>query len=431
MAFLLVVPLGILGGVIAALYRARAIDRIITVAGMSATIVPEFVSGIVLILIFGVWLRWFPISATWPQGAGPLTQVYYLLLPSLPLVLILFGYIARMARAGMIEALDAEYTRTAILKGLSYPKVIWRHVLRNALLPTISVIATQTVYLIGGLVVIEILFQYQGIGGLIYTAANKKDFPMLQAGVMAVGALFALATLAGRSALCPAQSAHQIWSPGMSNLQPAVPDQTALRRDGWQNDVTRLLHSPSFMIGGSVVLFWVFCALFGRNLVPYDPFADDLLNSLLPPSGEHWFGTDQLGRDVFSRVIAGARDILTVAPLATIISTILGTALGLTMGYFGGLIDEILEPHRRCRAGIAHSHRGIAGTDSAWHLDLHGFVRHRLYLCARSSHARYGPVFWPNAASTMWRRPNSAVKAASTSCSSKSCQTSFRRFWSR
>lgn len=194
-AFLLVVPLGILGGVIAALYRGRAIDRIITVAGMSATIVPEFVSGIVLILIFGVWLRWFPISATWPPGSGPLTQVYYLLLPSIPLVLILFGYIARMARAGMIEALDAEYTRTAILKGLSYPKVIWRHVLRNALLPTISVIATQTVYLIGGLVVIEILFQYQGIGTLIYTAANKKDFPMLQAGVMAVGALFALATL--------------------------------------------------------------------------------------------------------------------------------------------------------------------------------------------------------------------------------------------
>lgn len=195
-AFLLVVPLAILGGVIAALHRGRPTDRIISVAGLSATIVPEFVSGIVLILVFGVWLRWFPISATAPNGSGPLVQFYHLILPSLPLVLILFGYIARMARAGMIEALDAEYTRTAILKGLSYPVVIWRHVLRNALLPTISVIATQTVYLIGGLVVIEILFRYQGIGSLIYTAANKKDFPMLQAGVMSVGILFALATLA-------------------------------------------------------------------------------------------------------------------------------------------------------------------------------------------------------------------------------------------
>lgn len=192
--FLIVVPLGILGGVIAALNRGRFLDRFITVTGLSATVVPEFVSGIVLILIFGVWLRWFPISATWPNNAGFFTQVYYLILPSIPLVFVLFGYIARMARAGTIEALDSEYTRTAILKGLTYPQVIWRHVLRNALLPTISVVATQTVYLIGGLVVIEIVFHYQGIGSLIYTAANKKDFPMLQAGVMVVGALFMIAT---------------------------------------------------------------------------------------------------------------------------------------------------------------------------------------------------------------------------------------------
>jgi peptide/nickel transport system permease protein len=194
-AFVLVVPLGILGGVIAALNVGQPIDRSLTVVGLSATIVPEFVSGIVFILVFGVWLRWLPISATWPNNAGLATQVYYLLLPSIPLVLVLFGYIARMARAGMIEALDSDYTRTAILKGLSRSTVIWRHVLRNALLPTISVIATQTVYLIGGLVVIETLFHYQGIGSLIFTAANKKDFPMLQAGVLTVGALFTVASL--------------------------------------------------------------------------------------------------------------------------------------------------------------------------------------------------------------------------------------------
>ncbi len=195
-AFALVVPLSILGGVVAALNVNRWPDRVISIGGLSASIVPEFVSGIVLILILGVWLRWLPISATWPAGAGPLTQVYYLVLPSLPLVLILFGYIARMARAGTIEALDADYTRTAILKGLPRRVVIWRHVLRNALLPTISVIATQTAYLIGGLVVIETLFHYQGIGSLIFTAANKKDFPMLQAGVMVVGAIFTMASLA-------------------------------------------------------------------------------------------------------------------------------------------------------------------------------------------------------------------------------------------
>lgn len=103
-----------------------------------------------------------------------------------------------------------------------------------------------------------------------------------------------------------------------------------------------VFRSWTFITGFVIVLFWVLCALFGRGLVPYDPFADDMLNALLPPSAEHWFGTDQLGRDVFSRVIAGARDILTIAPLATILSTALGTALGLAMGYFGGIVDEVL-----------------------------------------------------------------------------------------
>lgn len=110
----------------------------------------------------------------------------------------------------------------------------------------------------------------------------------------------------------------------------------------WRDDVRRLLRSATFDVGAVIVLFWVGCALFGPSLVPYDPFADDLLNSLLPPSSQHWFGTDQLGRDVFSRVIVGARDILMIAPVATLLSTFLGTALGLTMGYFGGLVDEAL-----------------------------------------------------------------------------------------
>jgi peptide/nickel transport system permease protein len=101
-----------------------------------------------------------------------------------------------MARAGTIEALASDYTRTAVLKGLPRWVVIRRHVLRNSLLPTITVIATQTGYLIGGLVVIEDLFNYQGIGGLIYKAAVQKDFPMLEAGVLVIGVVYVLATLA-------------------------------------------------------------------------------------------------------------------------------------------------------------------------------------------------------------------------------------------
>lgn len=126
----------------------------------------------------------------------------------------------------------------------------------------------------------------------------------------------------------------------MSDLSPPVESTAA--DQGWRDDLRLLARSRTFLVGAVIVLFWVGCAILGPSLVPYDPYADDLLNSLMPPSSEHWFGTDQLGRDVFSRVIAGARDILTVAPLATLLSTVLGAALGLTMGYFGGLLDEVL-----------------------------------------------------------------------------------------
>jgi peptide/nickel transport system permease protein len=195
LAFVIVVPLGILGGVLAALKVGRFTDRAISTTGLSATTLPEFVSGIVVIIVFGVVLKVLPVSASAGSGASALTQFRHLILPAIPLILILFGYIARMARAGTIEALDSDYTRTAILKGLSRPVVIRRHVLRNALLPTITVIATQTGYLIGGLVVVETLFNYQGIGSLIYNAAQSKDFPMLEAGVLTIGIVYMVATL--------------------------------------------------------------------------------------------------------------------------------------------------------------------------------------------------------------------------------------------
>ncbi|HXV96040.1 MAG TPA: ABC transporter permease [Gaiellaceae bacterium] len=103
-----------------------------------------------------------------------------------------------------------------------------------------------------------------------------------------------------------------------------------------------ILRSKTFLAGTVIVGIWVFCALFGPLVVPDDPYADDILGKLQPPSAEHWFGTDRLGRDVFSRVVVGARDILVVAPLAALLGTVLGTALGLVTGYFRGLTDDVI-----------------------------------------------------------------------------------------
>ncbi|MEE3500128.1 ABC transporter permease [Acidiphilium acidophilum] len=200
-AFVIVVPLSIIGGVYAAMHARTWIDKTISIAGLSMTVIPEFVSSIILILILGIWLHWLPIAATPPPHAGPLVVIDHLILPALPLVFILFGYIARMARAGTIDALDADYTRTAILKGLPRSVVIRRHVLRNALLPTITVVATQVGYLVGGLVIVETLFRYQGIGSLILTAARSKDFPMLEGGILTIGIVYVLVTMLADIAL--------------------------------------------------------------------------------------------------------------------------------------------------------------------------------------------------------------------------------------
>jgi peptide/nickel transport system permease protein len=195
LALIIIIPLGIAGGVLAAMYSGRAIDRIISLGGLAASTVPEFVSGIVLIIVFSIALKVLPNTAATSAGASIPDQLDHLILPVIPLVLVLFGYIARMARAGTIEALESDYARTATLKGLPRSVVIRRHVLRNSLLPTITVIATQTGYLIGGLVVVELLFNYQGIGRLILNAANSKDFPMLEAGVLVIGVVYMVATL--------------------------------------------------------------------------------------------------------------------------------------------------------------------------------------------------------------------------------------------
>ena len=187
MAFLIVVPLSILGGVIAAINRGKTVDRVITVGGLSAAVIPEFVWAVLLVFVLGVKLKWLPVTAFPGENASFFDVIQHLLMPSMALVLVLFGYISRIARAGVIEAMDSDYSRTAVLKGLSKRRTIKRHVLRNALLPTIAVIASQVPYLVGGLVAVEIVFNYRGFGSLLLKAVQYRDYPVLQAAVLIVG----------------------------------------------------------------------------------------------------------------------------------------------------------------------------------------------------------------------------------------------------
>jgi len=195
LALLFTVPLGILGGVIAALKRGSLIDRILVVVSLAGSSLPEFVTASFLVVIFGLQLGWFPVLASTGDAMNPAEQLYRLVLPILALVIVYFGYIARMARAGVITALEADYTRTAFMKGLPRGVVIRHHVLRNALLPTISVVATQTGYLFGGLLAVELIFNYDGLGRQLVRASLDKDLPVLSAGVLVIGVVYMVATL--------------------------------------------------------------------------------------------------------------------------------------------------------------------------------------------------------------------------------------------
>jgi peptide/nickel transport system permease protein len=133
---------------------------------------------------------------------------------------------------------------------------------------------------------------------------------------------------------------------GATEVGAATPPAASARGDdarvATRERLALLWRSKSFIAGSIIVGFWVLCAIFGELVVPEDPLASNPINDLLAPSADHWFGTDKLGRDVFSRVITGARDILIVAPLAAVLATVLGTALGLVTGYFRGAVDDVL-----------------------------------------------------------------------------------------
>jgi peptide/nickel transport system permease protein len=194
-ALVIIVPLSVLLGVFAGLRRDSLLDRGITISTLSMTVIPEFVSGVVLLYVFAVWLKWLPVVGMPPDGSPFYDRLYYLILPAIPLMFLELGYIARMARVGTVQVLAMPYIRTAVLKGLPRRRVIFGHVLRNAMVPTVTVIGSQVGWLIGGLAVIETLFVYPGIGKLMVDAALAHDLPMLEASVLLVAIVYMLANL--------------------------------------------------------------------------------------------------------------------------------------------------------------------------------------------------------------------------------------------
>ena len=196
LALVITIPISIVAGLYAARRRDRKADRAIVLLGVTSSSIPEFITGTILVVVVGVQLGWLPVVATAPPNANVLTQIRYLLMPAIAMAIVYFGYIARMTRAGTIDVLQSDYTRTATMKGLTTSQTMRHHVLRNALVPTVAVIAVQIGYLFGGIIAVEKIFNYNGMGATMLFAAQNKDLPMLTAGVLIIGIVYMLATLA-------------------------------------------------------------------------------------------------------------------------------------------------------------------------------------------------------------------------------------------
>jgi peptide/nickel transport system permease protein len=188
------VPLATALGVVAALYEGRWVDNAISVGSLAVVGLPEFVTGIILIEVLA-FRTGLPANSSIRAGTSFVEAFPSLILPALTATFVLLAYIARLTRAGVLEELKQAYVRTAYLKGLPASTVIVKHVLRNALLPTITVVAISFGWLISGLVVIENVFNYPGLGRLMIFAINRRDLPLLQAISMVTVLGFALANL--------------------------------------------------------------------------------------------------------------------------------------------------------------------------------------------------------------------------------------------
>src|SRR6056297_342024 len=184
------IPLSISLGIVAGLTRDRWPDLLVSTGAILAMTIPEFVAATVLILVFAIWLGWVPAIVLTPADAPPLEFFPEFFLAATVLTMLMIAHVMRMIRASVIEAMASEYVQMATLKGVPHARIVLRHALPNALLPAINVIALTVAWLLGGVVVVEVVFNYPGLGRLLVDAISGRDLPVVQAITMIVAATY-------------------------------------------------------------------------------------------------------------------------------------------------------------------------------------------------------------------------------------------------
>jgi peptide/nickel transport system permease protein len=187
--------IGIPCGLVAAVWRGRVVDQILSAVAMLGASVPSFWMGLILIQIFAVWLGWFPASGYGNPGVPLLERLHHLVLPAVVLGVLNSALIIRFTRASVLDILNEDYVRTARSKGLSERVVILKHVLRNALVPIVTVLGLTVALMIGGAVVTETVFNLPGVGNLVVRAVLRRDYPVIQGALLVIAAIYVLINL--------------------------------------------------------------------------------------------------------------------------------------------------------------------------------------------------------------------------------------------
>jgi peptide/nickel transport system permease protein len=190
------VPLALFLGIVSALWRDRAVDLVVSTSAIFAMTIPEFVSATVLILVFSAWLGWVPGIVVTSAGAPALDFFPEIILPVVVLAMVMTAHILRTVRSSVIEVMGSDYAQMAVLKGVPYWQIVFRHVLPNALLPAINVIALTIAWLLGGVVVIETVFNYPGMGRMMIDAISDRDLPVVQAIALILASIYVGVNLA-------------------------------------------------------------------------------------------------------------------------------------------------------------------------------------------------------------------------------------------
>ena len=187
--------IGVPCGLVAAVWRGRVVDQILSTVAMLGASVPSFWMGLILIQIFAVWLGWFPASGYGNPGVPLIERLHHLVLPAVVLGVLNSALIIRFTRASVLDILNEDYVRTARSKGLSENVVILKHVLRNALVPIVTVLGLTLALMIGGAVVTETVFNLPGVGNLVVRAVLRRDYPVIQGALLVIAAIYVLINL--------------------------------------------------------------------------------------------------------------------------------------------------------------------------------------------------------------------------------------------